>query len=202
LLAIIDYNMGNLSSVKNAFNKLGIKAEIIQDCEKLKNFDKIILPGVGAFADAMEHLKKYNLDEAIKEEVKKGKYLLGICLGMQLLLSESEEFGSTNGLNLIEGKVKYFQKDKIDKGLKIPQMGWNKVELVENNLFNGLNREIYLYFVHSLYCQVKNKDIIGKTYYGDKFASIINKDNIFGIQPHPEKSHDIGLKLLENFIKL
>ena len=204
MIAIINYNMGNLGSVLNAFNKLKIKADIQSDADKLKNYDKLVLPGVGAFGDAMEHLKKFNLDSAIKDFAKSGRPILGVCLGMQLLLSKSYEFGEFEGLNLIEGEVVKFDKQKFDNSeLKIPHMGWNEMFVTkETPLFNNLPKEFYLYFVHSYHAVTKEKFIIGKTYYGYEFASAINKDNIYGFQPHPEKSHDNGLKILQNFANL
>jgi len=204
MIAIINYNMGNLGSVLNAFNKLNIKADIQSDADKLKNYDKLVLPGVGAFGDAMEHLKKFNLDGAIKDFAKSGRPILGVCLGMQLLLSKSYEFGEFEGLNLIEGEVVKFDKQKFDNSeLKIPHMGWNEMFVTkETPLFNNLPKEFYLYFVHSYHAVTNDKFIIGKTYYGYEFASAINKDNIYGFQPHPEKSHDNGLKILQNFANL
>jgi len=199
-IGIVDYNMGNLASVKNAFKKIGADAEVVKDAEKIKNYDKIILPGVGAFGDAMEHLKKYHMDESIKEFVKSGKYLLGVCLGMQLLFDSSEEFGAHKGLGLIEGEVVYFDKEKA-KNHKIPHMGWNKLFNKNSALFEGLNNP-YLYFVHSLHAVCDEKYVIGKTIYGYEFVSAVNKDNIFGFQPHPEKSHNEGLKILKNFVNL
>jgi len=199
-IGIVDYNMGNLASVKNAFKKIGANAEIVRVAEKIKNYDKLILPGVGAFGDAMEHLKETNLEEAIKEFVKSGKYILGVCLGMQLLFEKSEEFGENRGLGLIEGEVKYFNKEKV-KNHKIPHMGWNKLFNKTSPLFKGLNNP-YLYFVHSLHVVCNEKYVIGKTIYGYEFVSAVNKDNIFAFQPHPEKSHNEGLKILENFVNL
>jgi len=195
-VGIVDYNMGNLASVKNAFYKLNIKANIVKYPEELKKFDKLIFPGVGAFGDAMIHLKEINLDEAIKEFIKSGKYVLGVCLGMQLLFSNSEEFGYHEGLNIIEGEVVKFKVNK-----KIPHMGWNKIFFKESKLSTGLN-EPYLYFVHSYHVKCDEKYVIGKTIYGYEFISSVNKDNVFGFQPHPEKSHNVGLKILENFINL
>ena len=201
MIAIIDYNMGNLQSVKNAFAKIGKKIELVRDCDKIKNYDKIILPGVGAFGDAMVHLKEYNIDEALKE-VAKDKPILGICLGMQLLFSKSYEFGEHNGLNLIDGEVVKFDKNRVG-GHKIPQMGWNRVFAQNNSpLFEGLPEELYLYFVHSYHIKCDEKYVIGKTTYGYEFASAVQNENIFGFQPHPEKSHNNGLKILENFIKI
>jgi len=199
-VGIVDYNMGNLASVKNAFNKIGVDAEVVGDASKIKNYDKLILPGVGAFGDAVLHLKERNLDESIKEFVKSGKYLLGVCLGMQLLFDKSYEFGENKGLGFIEGEVVYFDKTKIGDR-KIPHMGWNKLFNANSPLFKGLNNP-YLYFVHSLHVVCDEKYVIGKSIYGYEFVSAVNKDNIFGFQPHPEKSHNEGLKILRNFVEL
>jgi glutamine amidotransferase len=202
-IAIIDYNMGNLSSVKNAFLKLGCDVDIISTPESVKDYDKIVLPGVGAFGDAMVHLKEFEMDMAIKEFAKSGKPLLGICLGMQLLFDRSEEFGSHIGLGLIPGDIKYFDSSKFPKRLKIPHMGWNKLFIRKQTpLFAGLDESFYLYFVHSYHAVTNERYIIGKTLYGYEFASAVQKENVYGFQPHPEKSHDDGLKIIENFIKL
>ncbi len=203
MIGIVDYNMGNLASVINAFESIGADIAVESDPEKLQNYDKLILPGVGAFGDAMEHLKSNGMDEAVKAYAKNGKPLLGICLGMQLLFDSSEEFGSTNGLGLIEGRVVAFDENRFDHKLKVPHMGWNELFVQTNTkLFNGLEREFYLYFVHSFHAVCDDKYSIGKTYYGYEFVSAVNKDNIYGIQPHPEKSHENGLKIIENFVKL
>ncbi len=201
--------MGNLASVINAFESVGADITVESDPEKLQNYDKLILPGVGAFGDAMEHLKSNGMDKAVKEYAKSGKPLLGICLGMQLLFESSEEFGTSQGLGLIEGKVVAFDESKFDHKLKVPHMGWNELftQSVGANpcgcpLFAGLNDEFYLYFVHSFHAVCDDKFAIGKTYYGYEFVSAVNKENIYGIQPHPEKSHENGLKIIENFVKL
>jgi len=203
LIGIVDYNMGNLASVINAFESVDANIAVESDPSKLKNYDKLILPGVGAFADAMEHLKSNGMDEAVKAYAQTGKPLLGICLGMQLLFESSEEFGVTQGLGLIEGKVVAFDESKFDQKLKVPHMGWNEL-FVQNDtkLFDGLEKEFYLYFVHSFHAVCDDKYAIGKTYYGYEFVSAVKKDNIYGIQPHPEKSHENGLKIIENFVKL
>ena len=201
MIGIVNYNMGNLASVANAFKKIGAKAEIVSDADKLKNYDKLLFPGVGAFGDAMEHLKETNLDEAIKEFIKSGKYVLGVCLGMQLLFEKSQEFGEHKGLGIIEGEVVRFDKS-IEKRYKVPHMGWNKMFFKKNvPLFEGLE-DPYLYFVHSFHVVCDDKYAIGKTIYGYEFVSAVNKDNVFGFQPHPEKSHNAGLKILDNFVKL
>ena len=200
-IGIIDYNMGNLASVSNAFKKLGVKAEIVNEAEKLKEYDKLVFPGVGAFGDAMEHLNETNLDDAMREFVKSGKYVIGVCLGMQLLFQSSEEFGHHEGLGIIPGKVIKFDKKRC-VNQKIPHMGWNKMFFVKNStLFEGL-KDPYLYFVHSYHVVCDEEYVIGKTLYGYEFVSAVNKDNVFGFQPHPEKSHNAGLKILENFVNL
>ncbi|NPA66854.1 MAG: imidazole glycerol phosphate synthase subunit HisH [Epsilonproteobacteria bacterium] len=202
MIGIVDYNMGNLASVINAFAKLGIKASVESDPQKFKNYDKLILPGVGAYADAMEHLKERDMIEAIKEYAASGNYMMGICLGMQLLLESSEEFGYNEGLGLIEGKVIHFDSSRFEQKLKIPHMGWNRMFTKEHPLFEGLDENHYLYFVHSYHAVVPTQYSIGKTIYGYEFDSAIAKENILGIQPHPEKSHKNGLAIIENFIKL
>ncbi len=202
-IAVIDYNMGNLSSVKNAFLKFDQSVDIVKEPELLKNYDKIVLPGVGAFGDAMSHLRENEMDIAIKEFVKSGRVLLGICLGMQLLFDRSEEFGSHIGLGLVPGDIKYFDSSKFPKRLKVPHMGWNKLFIQKDSpLFKGLDESFYLYFVHSYHAICDEKYIIGKTIYGYEFASAVQNENVFGFQPHPEKSHTDGLKIVENFIKL
>ncbi len=200
MIGIVDYNMGNLASVKNALEKIKAKAEIVNKPEKLKNYDKLIFPGVGAFGDAMEHLKKTGLGAAMKDFIKSGKLVLGVCLGMQLLFEKSYEFGETEGLGLIKGKVIKFDKEKV-KGHKIPHMGWNRLFAKKSPVFKGLDNP-YLYFIHSYHIVCDEKYTIGKTIYGYEFVSAVNKDNVFGIQPHPEKSHNAGLRILNNFVNL
>ncbi|MCT7496097.1 imidazole glycerol phosphate synthase subunit HisH [Aliarcobacter cryaerophilus] len=201
MLGIIDYNMGNLASVYNACSKFTKDLKIVKNADDLKNLDKIILPGVGAYKDAMQHLEKSSLKDAILDFANSKKPLLGICLGMQLLFESSEEFGYTKGLGLIEGKVVKFDKSKMGSDLKIPHMGWNKIVNKDNPLFKNLQNP-YLYFVHSYHVVTDDKYTIATTNYGYDFVSAVNKDNIFGFQPHPEKSHNNGLKILENFINL
>lgn len=203
LIGIVDYNMGNLASVINAFECVGAKIAVESDPASLNKYDKLILPGVGAFGDAMEHLKSNGMDEAVKAYAKSGKPLMGICLGMQLLFESSEEFGSNEGLGLIPGKVVAFDESKFDHKLKVPHMGWNEMfKQTDTPLFDELDKEFYLYFVHSFHAVCDDAYAIGKTYYGYEFVSAVNKENIYGIQPHPEKSHENGLKIIENFVKL
>lgn len=201
-IAIIDYNMGNLASVKNAFLKVGAEVDIVEDAKALSHYDKLILPGVGAFGDAMEHLQQNALDEAIKEEAQKGKAILGICLGMQLLFEQSYEFGKSKGLGLIEGEVVPFEKAKFAHKLKVPHMGWNEMFIQKENPLTHSLHEPYLYFVHSFHAVCDDKYAIGKSFYGYEFISAVQNQNIYGFQPHPEKSHQNGLKIIENFIKL
>ena len=213
MIGIVDYNMGNLASVINAFAKVGADASLESDPTKLNQYDKLILPGVGAFGDAMEHLQVNGMDEAVKAFAATGKPLLGICLGMQLLFESSEEFAKdsngTEGLGLIPGKVVAFDENRFDHPLKVPHMGWN--EMFQQSvgadprvcpLFKGLAKDFYLYFVHSFHAVCDDKYAIGKTHYGYEFVSAVQNGNIYGIQPHPEKSHENGLKIIENFAKL
>ncbi len=202
MIAVVDYNMGNLASVVNALEKVGASCKIVSDPHEIKRSDKILLPGVGAFADAMRHLQKSGMDEAILEFAQSGKPLLGICLGMQLLFSRSSEFGEHKGLGLIPGEVVPFDPDLFDSLHKIPHMGWNELFVQKQSpLFEGLPGDFYLYFVHSYHAVTPDEYAIGKTWYGYEFVSAVQNDNIFGMQPHPEKSHDNGLKILKNFVE-
>jgi glutamine amidotransferase len=195
--------MGNLASVKNAFSRLGEEIIVESDPDKLREYDKLVLPGVGAFGDAMEHLKVNGMDEAVKAYAASGNYMLGICLGMQLLFDSSEEFGSNQGLGLIPGKVVSFDTSRFSHPLKVPHMGWNRMFTKEHPLFKGMDQEHYLYFVHSFHALCKDEEnVIGETEYGYRFSSAVQNDNILGIQPHPEKSHKNGLAILKNFIDL
>jgi len=203
VIGIVDYNMGNLASIINAFNRVGANIRVEKKPENLKIYEKLILPGVGAFGDAMEHLRDNGMDSAIVEYAKSGKALLGICLGMQLLFESSKEFGNHSGLGLIEGDVIAFDRSKFEYKLKIPHIGWNELFVQkEIPLFKNLPKEFYLYFVHSFHVECDERFVVGKTYYGYEFISAVQKDNIYGIQPHPEKSHDNGLKIIENFVNI
>ncbi len=203
MIGIVDYNMGNLASVRNAFAKLGAESIVESNPEKFQEYDKLILPGVGAFGDAMEHLRERNMVEALQEYAKSGKYMLGICLGMQLLFDTSEEFGKHEGLGLVKGSVAAFDTTKFSEPLKVPHMGWNRMFTGAHPLFENLDEEHYLYFVHTYHVNCTNsEDIIGRTNYGYEFVSAVAHHNVMGIQPHPEKSHKNGLRILENFIGL
>lgn len=196
MIVIIDYGLGNLGSVKNTLNKLGVDSMISKSASNIEKADALILPGVGSAKQGIKNLKKINLDKILVREIKKGKPFLGICLGMQLLFSESEE-GNVSCLNVIEGKVKVFKSKK----LKIPQIGWNEVRI--KNLFFNIPNNSSFYFVNSYFCQPKDKSIIvGETEYGINFCSIIIKKNIVATQFHPEKSGQVGLQFIKNWIKL
>jgi len=202
LVAIVDYNMGNLASVYNACKLIDVKADIVSDPNNIKKYDRVILPGVGAYKDAMENLKSTGMYEAIIDFSKTGKPMIGICLGMQLLFESSEEFGHTKGLGLIPGKVVAFDKSKMDMTeQKVPHMGWNKIFHKECALFDGLENP-YLYFVHSYHVETQEEYTLGTTHYGYDFTSAVQKNNIYGFQPHPEKSHDNGIQILKNFMKI
>ena len=203
MIGIIDYDAGNLQSVINAFEKLNLSARLVKNAEELTKFERIILPGVGAFGEAMKKLKASNLDEAIKDFVASGRPFLGICLGMQLLFEKSSEFGEHAGLGLLRGEVVKFDDTKFDEPLKVPHTGWNVINFVRETPINrGLKKSEYLYFVHSYHVVCDENAVLGSSEYGYKFTSAVAVDNVFGFQPHPEKSHDTGLKILQNFGRL
>lgn len=198
MIVIIDYGIGNTGSVVNALNKLGIKNTISSNPSVIKKATGLILPGVGAAGQGMKNLKKRNLDRILIDEIKNGKPFLGICLGMQLLFEKSEE-GNVVCLGIFKGTVNKFKKER-----KVPQIGWNNVRIINNELriMNGIKTSSYFYFVNSYYCKPDDTSIIaGKTTYGETFASIVAKENIVGVQFHPEKSGSLGFKLLENFMR-
>ena len=200
-VAILNYNIGNLASVKNALQTFdNVSIDIVCDADSIASYDKVILPGVGAFGNAMKHLKESGMNEAIYSYIKSGKHILGICLGMQLLFDKSYEFGEHLGLGLISGEVVKFG----DSNLKIPHIGWNTIDIQQDRgLLKGIKNREYFYLVHSYYVKVKYKEnTIAICNYGENFSAIVQKDNIFGIQPHPEKSSNAGLKILNNFINL
>jgi len=205
VITIIDYGMGNLRSVHKAFEKFCPDVIVSSSAKDIARADKIVLPGVGAFKVAMDELKKRDLIEPVKASIKEGKPFLGICLGLQLLFSESEEGGvKIKGLNIIKGRVKKFKKKS---GLKIPHMGWNNITAKgkgqKAEILKGVKSGSYMYFVHSYYAAPKDKKVIlCETDYGANFTSGIRKDNVYGFQFHPEKSQAAGLKIIENFVKL
>lgn len=203
MIGIIDYKAGNIQSVINAFDFVGAKCELVSDADRLKFYDRVVLPGVGAFSEAMKRLKASNFDEAIREFVASGRAFLGICLGMQLLFDESEEFGVSGGLGLLRGRVVKFDESKFGSPLKVPHMGWNALNFTRQTPINlGLKASEYLYFVHSYHVVCDDKFTLATTDYGYKFVSAVAHENIYGFQPHPEKSHGAGLKILENFTRI
>ncbi|MBN2895306.1 MAG: imidazole glycerol phosphate synthase subunit HisH [Campylobacterales bacterium] len=203
MIAIVDYNIGNLSSVKNAFAQLGCDLRVESDPHRLAQYERIVLPGVGAFGDAMDHLRTSGMDEALREYARSGKWMLGICLGMQLLFESSSEFGTHEGLGLVKGHVQAFDAARFAHPLKVPHMGWNRMFTQEHPLFGGLDEAHYLYFVHSYHAVCSDpKESIGESEYGYRFTSAVAHENVLGIQPHPEKSHRNGLAILKNFVSL
>ncbi len=202
MIGIINYGMGNLQSVKNSLDYLGIPNTIVYKPNEVSKCDKIILPGVGAFGTAMDKLVQLGFSEKIKEFAYLKKPVLGVCLGMQLLFEESEEYGVHKGLGLLKGKVLPFSK-KV-KRLPIPHVGWNTIHQKHaSSILKDIEDQSSFYFVHSFYCNPKDlKIVLAQTNYGIDFASIVGKDNIMGCQFHPEKSQTAGLKLLKNFQNL
>jgi len=203
-IGIIDYGMGNLHSVKNALDYIGAESFVSGDPEELAKADSLILPGVGAFPDAMETLKKTGLDKFIKEQTSGGKPLLGICLGMQLLFDSGEEFKVCEGLGLIGGRVIGLTAGKTDKRYKIPHMGWNSLKISSASpLTDGMSDGDCVYFVHSFKAEVKDRnDLLAYTDHGEEIAALVGRGNVFGAQFHPEKSEKVGLSLLKRFAEL
>jgi glutamine amidotransferase len=197
---IVDYGMGNLRSVEKAVEAVGGRPLISGDPGTVCRAKRLILPGVGAFGDAMQNLRRQKLDVAIVESVSAGTPLLGLCLGLQLLFTESDEFGKHEGLNLIRGQVQRFR----EPGLRVPHVGWNQIERAHpNSLLKDIPEGAYFYFVHSYYVEPDNpENVLCWTDYGRRFCSIAWKDRVWGAQFHPEKSQDSGKKLLRNFLSL
>lgn len=201
MIAIIDYDAGNIKSVEKALQKLGADVVITKDAEEILRADKVILPGVGAFGDAMANLKKFGLDKVIYQVVEKGTPFLGICLGLQLLFERSDETPGVAGLGILKGEILRIP-DKQD--LKIPHMGWNSLHLQnEGRLFKGLSEQSYVYFVHSYYLKAEDEQIVkATTDYSVNIHASVEKANVFACQFHPEKSSDVGLQILKNFVEL
>ncbi len=201
MIAIIDYGAGNLQSVKKALDFIGAENIITDDPQKIKSADKVLLPGVGSFGDAMDSMAKSGLVETVKECALSGKPFLGICLGLQLLFEESEESPGVKGLGIFKGKIKKFSSDM---GLKIPHIGWNSLSIKQNDtLFKDIPENSYVYFVHSYYLHAEDEsDIATVTNYGIDFHSAVGKNNVFATQFHPEKSGDVGLQILRNFASM
>lgn len=197
-VAIIDYGVGNLRSVEKAFAATGSVATISSDEKVLRQAERLVLPGVGAFGACMNALTERGFDELVRERVAAGTPLLGVCVGMQMLFEESEEFGTSRGLALLHGRVRRFAD-----GLVVPQVGWNQIrQRVPHPLFEGIKDDTFFYFVHSYYCEPADAQVVlGETDYGVAYASAVAHENLCGVQFHPEKSQKAGLRLLSNFAR-
>ena len=201
MIAIIDYDAGNMKSVEKAFQYLNEDAVITRDRKAILEADRVVLPGVGAFGDAMERLHSYDLVETIQDAVKSGKPFLGICLGLQLLFDSSEETPGVKGLGLLPGKI---LRIPAAEGLKIPHMGWNSLKYPnEGRLFRGIPEDSYVYFVHSYYLNAEDESIVtATTEYSTLIHASVESGNVFACQFHPEKSSDVGIQILKNFVEL
>ena len=199
MIAIIDYGVGNLFSIKSSFETVGADTVVTSDPETIRNADKIMLPGVGAFEDAARKLKESGLAKIVKEEAAKGKPLLGVCLGMQLLFERSHEYGLHEGLGILKGDV-VPMKGYIDEKLKVPQIGWNALKFTkESPLFKYIKDGDFVYFVHSYFASGCEDSVAAVTEYDKDLTAAVSKDNVYGCQFHPEKSGDVGLNILRAF---
>ncbi len=201
MLAIIDYDAGNIKSVVNAFKFLGTDALVTRDPKEIMKADRVILPGVGAFGDAMRKLEEYNLTDVIRDVAGSGTPFMGICLGLQLLFDSSDESEGVSGLGILRGKIKRIPDNGV---LKVPQIGWNSLKYPnKGRLFNGIDEESYVYFVHSYYLDAQDKDIVtATTEYGTTIDASVEKGNVFACQFHPEKSAEVGMEILKNFLSI
>ncbi len=202
MIAIVDYGVGNLFSLISSFNKIGAEIVVTADPQVISRADGIILPGVGAFEDAARKLRDSGLDKVIVEQAQKGKKLMGICLGMQMLFQQSYEYGCHEGLGLLKGNI-VPMKDSIPADLKIPHIGWNALHFTkESNLFKYINQNDCVYFVHSFYATDCDDSVIATAEYGKELTAAVQKDNIMGCQFHPEKSGEVGLNILRAFCEM
>ena len=199
MIAIIDYDAGNIKSVEKALDFLGESVVVTRDKQTILQADRVILPGVGAFGDAMEKIRRYHLESVLKEVVQNGTPFLGICLGLQLLFDSSEETPNAKGLGILKGKIVHIP----DAKLKVPQIGWNSLHFPKNGrLFEGISENAFVYFVHSYYLQAEEDIVTATTEYGIEIHASVEKGNVFACQFHPEKSSKVGLRMLENFIRV
>ena len=202
MIAIIDYGVGNLFSLTSSFKKIGVDVVATADKEVIKSADKLILPGVGAFADAVKKLRDSGLDKVIIDEAKKGKKIMGICLGMQLLFEKSYEYGEHDGLGLLKGKVVPME-NRIPANLKIPHIGWNALDFKrDSDIFRYINNGDFVYFVHSFYADECYDSVIATSEYGAEITAAVQKENVYGCQFHPEKSGSVGLNILKAFCEM
>ena len=201
MIAILDYDAGNIKSVEKALKLLGQDVTVTRDREAILKADKVILPGVGAFGDAMEKIRRYGLYEVIHEVTGRGTPFLGICLGLQLLFERSEESPGAEGLGILKGEI---LRIPDTPGLKVPHMGWNSLEFREDGrLFEGMQKEPYVYFVHSYYLKAADEGIVtAVTEYGTQIHASVESGNVFACQFHPEKSSDVGIRILKNFLSI
>lgn len=199
-VAIIDYGMGNLRSVQKALERVGVDAEVTRDADRIAGASGVVLPGVGAFGACIDNLRRYDLEGPVRDVIDSGRPFLGICVGMQLLFEESEEYGPVEGLGILRGRCRRFPRTE-DPGYRVPHMGWNQLELAEPSaLFAGIDDETFVYFVHSYYAESDDPKVVAATTtYGPRFVSSVVRGNVFGCQFHPEKSQDVGLRILKNF---
>ena len=199
MIAIIDYGVGNLFSLRSSFAAIGQDATVTGDAEEIRRADRLILPGVGAFRDAADKLRASGMDRAVKEEAARGKPLLGVCLGMQMLFERSYEYGVHEGLGLLKGEIRPIA-ERIPEGLKIPQMGWNALRIVKDSPLLKYTREgEYVYFVHSYSAVNCGESLLAVAEYGADLTACVGRDNVFGCQFHPEKSGEVGLRILKAF---
>lgn len=200
MIAIIDYGIGNLHSVKNAFLSIGLDAVITSDKDVILNADKVVLPGVGAFKDAIDTFRARGFKEVLDKVIEKGTHILGICVGMQMLFEKDYEFGVHDGLGVLKGEVKKFSGIDNDTKLKVPHMGWNNLTIMnDSGILKGIPNNSFVYFVHSYRLEMTGEAIVACATYGETFGAVVEKGNVHATQFHPEKSGKIGLQILKNF---